>query len=346
MYTLCLNSIVRRSQPRCRLFSLFAVALLLLTACSDLSSGPAPATTDEKLNVVATTGQIGDTLRNLGGDRIELTELLGPGIDPHTYVPTESDLAAFEQADIIFYNGLHLEAQMDRVLEQIGQGSTTRVVAVGEALDPSRLLNWQPEAGLPHDPHIWNDVTLWMEATRAMRDGLIEADPANAEFYTANAEQYMARLDELHSYMLATADTIPANNRVLVTAHDAFSYFGRAYGFEVEAVQGISTQTEASAADIQALVDIVIEKQVPAIFVETTISPRTIEAVQEAAAAAGQPVEIGGQIFSDAMGEPGSPAGTYIGMMTTNINTIAAALGGEPGEGPGEPDDTATDNEY
>lgn len=311
-----------------------ATLLLIITSCGGQSTTPdqnsTGASPDAKINVVATTGQIADTLHNIGGDRIILTELLGPGIDPHTYVPTESDLAAFEQADVIFYNGLHLEAQMARVLEQIGASGETVVIAVGDTLDPAQLLNWDPQSGFPYDPHIWNDVTLWMQATEAMRDGLIQLDPAHTELYQADAEDYLARLANLHAYIQNTAATIPVKNRVLVTAHDAFNYFGRAYGLEVQAVQGISTATEAGTADIQSLVDTVVEKQVPAIFIETTISPRTIEAVQAAAAERGQPVKIGGQIFSDALGEPGSPAGTYIGMMTSNINTIASALGGKP----------------
>lgn len=323
------------------------VLLLVLTACGGQVSTPAAdapvATGGEQINVVATTGQIADTLRNIGGDKISLTELLGPGVDPHTYVPTESDLSAFEQADVIFYNGLHLEAQMYRVLEQIGSGGDTLVVAVGDSLDPAQLLNWEPEAGLPYDPHIWNDVTLWMQVTEAMRDGLITADPGNEDVYRANADNYLDQLRNLQAYILNTAATIPVKNRVLVTAHDAFNYFGRAYGFEVAAVQGVSTEAEAGTADIQVLVDIVVERQVPAIFIETTISPRTIEAVQAAARERGQEVQIGGQLFSDALGEAGTPAATYIGMMTSNINTIASALGGTPGDGPVQPERAAED---
>jgi manganese/zinc/iron transport system substrate-binding protein len=304
----------------------FLLASLLLAACGQPAASTDPAAA-ESLNVVVTTQQLADTVDNIAGDAIDLTFLLGPGIDPHTYVATESDIRTFQNADLIFYNGLRLEAQMTRILEQIGQGDTARVVAVGDQLDELTLLNWEPEAGLPFDPHIWNDVRLWIQVVAVIRDTLVEMDPANAETYQTNAAAYTAELEALHSYTLEQVERIPPELRVLVTAHDAFSYYGRAYGFQVEAVQGISTETEASAADIQALSDIVIERGVPAMFVETTISPRTIEAVQAAVAAAGMEVTIGGELFADAMGEPGTPEGTYLGMMRHNIDTIVAALG-------------------
>jgi manganese/zinc/iron transport system substrate-binding protein len=287
------------------------------------SEAPAPV---ESLNVVVTTQQIADTVQNIAGDKVTLVSLLGPGIDPHTYVATEGDIQTFQNADLILYNGLLLEAQMTRVLDQIGQGDDTRVVALADSLDPLTLLNWEPEAGLPYDPHVWNDVRLWTQVVKNIRDTLMEMDPANAATYEANAASYTAELEELHNYTLEQVERIPQERRVLVTAHDAFNYYGRAYGFQVEAVQGISTESEASAADIQSLADIVIERQIAAIFVETTISPRTIEAVQAAAQAGGQQVTIGGELFADAMGDPDTPEGTYIGMMRHNIDTIVAAL--------------------
>lgn len=327
---------------RLRALAALLLAMALLAACGQQTpaaqptapAAEAPAAAGnavaeplaEPLNVVVTTQQIADTVANIAGDRVVLTPLLGPGIDPHTYVATEGDIQILQDADLIFYNGLLLEARMVRVLEQIGQGGDTRVVAVGDALDPLTLLNWEPEAGLPYDPHVWNDVRLWTRVAYVIRDTLIEMDPANAEAYEANTTAYATELEELHTYTLEQVERIPQELRVLVTAHDAFSYYGRAYGFQVEAVQGISTTTEASAADIQALADIVIQRKVPAIFIETTISPRTIEAVIAAAQAGGQEVRIGGELFADAMGEPGTPEGTYIGMMRHNIDTIVAAL--------------------
>jgi manganese/zinc/iron transport system substrate-binding protein len=305
------------------------IAVLLLASCSGQAAQPSANSAEsggDKLNVVATTGQIADTIQNIAGDAIELTTLLGPGIDPHTYVAAEGDITTLQNANVIFYNGLHLEAQMERVLEQIGQSGDITVVAVADQLDPLTLLNWEPEAGLPHDPHVWNDVRLWTQVSYVIRDTLVEADPDNAATYEANATAYARELDELHNYMLEQVEQIPQERRVLVTAHDAFGYFGRAYGLAVEAIQGISTQSEASTADIQAMADVVVQRQVPAIFVETTISPRTIEAVKEAVQAQGQEVTVGGTLFSDAMGEPNTPEGTYIGMMRYNIDTIVAAL--------------------
>jgi manganese/zinc/iron transport system substrate-binding protein len=211
------------------------------------------------------------------------------------------------------------------------------VVAVAEQIEATKLLSWEPEAGLPNDPHVWNDVRLWQEVVHIVADTLAEADPANAETYQTNADSYAAELDELHAYMLEQVENIPQEQRVLVTAHDAFGYLGRTYGLAVEAVQGLSTETEASTADVQALADIVAAREVPAIFIETTISPRTIEAVQEAVRAeTGRDITIGGELYSDAMGEPGTPEGTYVGMMRHNIDTIVAALGTPVTSGAGE----------
>lgn len=315
------------------------VLMMLLVACGNQSAevppteAPAASESGEPLTVVATTGHIADTLANLGGsDLFEVHNLLGPGIDPHTYVPTEGDIERFETADIIFYNGVRLEAQMDTLLEQIGERGETVVVAVGDGLPRSMLLDWEPENNLPYDPHIWNDMRLWMEVANMMADTLAEVDPANADAYAANNEAYQQELQTTHDYVTQVAEGIPEENRVLITGHDAFNYFGRTYGFQVEAVQGISTETEASAADIQNLVDLIVENQVPAIFIETIIAPDTIEAVQAGAQAKGVDVQIGGDIYSDALGEEGSEAATYIGLMRYNIDTIAAALGGTPGE--------------
>ncbi|NJN16206.1 MAG: zinc ABC transporter solute-binding protein [Oscillochloris sp.] len=302
------------------------LGILIVSLAMSACAVPDESAADGRLQVVATTGQIADAVQNIGGDVVNLTNLLGPGIDPHTYVATEGDLAVFQSADVIFYNGLHLEAQLERVLEQIGNNGDVTVRAVGEVIDPQALLGWEPEQGFPYDPHIWNDVLLWRQAVEVVRDTLIEADPGNSAVYSRNATAYLSELDALHTYIGAQVATIPSERRVLVTAHDAFGYFGQAYGFDVQAVQGISTEAEAGAADIQALANIIITQQVPAIFIESTISPRTIEAVQEAVRAGGHEVQLGGELFSDALGAPGSAAETYIGMMRHNIDTIVAAL--------------------
>jgi manganese/zinc/iron transport system substrate-binding protein len=309
-----------------RTLLLAALLTVLVSACGSGAAGG--RVEGEPLKIVSTTGQIGDAVRYIAGETAIHATLLGPGIDPHTYVATEGNLRTFQEADVIFYNGLHLEAQLERVLEQIGQRSKTRVVALGDTLDPARLLSWEPESGFPFDPHIWNDVQLWQGVVTTIRDTLVEVDPVNADSYSANAGAYLDQLDELDAYIKEQAANLAPEQRVIVTAHDAFNYFGRAYGFDVEAVQGVSTASEASTADIQALASIVLERNVPAIFVESTISPRTIEAVQAAVRAADREVQVGGQLYSDALGAPESLAGTYIGMMRSNIDTIVTALGG------------------
>jgi manganese/zinc/iron transport system substrate-binding protein len=321
------------------------VVVLLLAACSGgATTPPAPgeaADTDaaatEPLVVLATTQQIADVVEHVAGDTVELTTLLGPGIDPHTYVATESDIRTFEQADIIFYNGHHLEAQLERIFEQMAKDEDRVVLAVAEQLEDTALLSWAPEAGLPNDPHVWNDVRLWIDVVYTISETLSQADTTNADTYQTNAEAYAAELDDLHQYILGEVEKIPQEQRVLVTAHDAFGYFGRAYGLSVEAVQGLSTETEAGTADVQALADIVAERNVPAIFIETTISPRTIEAVQEAVRAeTGNAVVIGGELYSDAMGDPDTEEGTYIGMMRHNTETIVQALRGTASSGADE----------
>lgn len=311
-----------------RMLSLIVVAVVFLAACGPAADIAPPATDGaaSPLRVVATTQQIADMVQNIAQDRVELTTLLGPGLDPHSYVATEGDLQTFQQADLILYNGLQLEAQLERVLKQIGERGEVRTVAVAEQLDAQLLLQWEPEEGKPYDPHIWNDVQLWIKVTDIVRDTLSELDPDNAALYAANTAAYVTELEALHTYLLAEVERIPETQRILVTAHDAFGYLGHAYGLAVEAVQGISTTSEASVGDIQALATIIVERNVPAIFVESTISPRTIEAVQQAVRAQGHEVAIGGELYSDAMGEPGTPTGTYIGMMRHNIDTIVAAL--------------------
>ena len=303
------------------LLSLFL--LVGLTACSqaDASAIDDPSATT-RLNVVATTGQINDAVLNIAGEAVNLTGLLGPGVDPHLYVPTESDVGTFGNADIIFYNGLHLEAQMVRVLEQMEKRGTT-VLAVGETLPEDRLLDW---AGGTYDPHVWNDPSLWAIGVEAIRETLIEADPANADLYRQNAAAFLAEIAETDTFVEEQIARIPVDKRLMITAHDAFGYFAQAYGLEVAGLQGISTESEAGTADVQNLATMIVERQVPAIFVETSVSPRNIEAVQEAVRAQGFAVEIGGSLFSDALGDPGTPAGTYTGMLRHNAQTLADAL--------------------
>lgn len=301
---------------------LFWITLLslLLMACSSEQTAD-----NGKLNVVATTGQIADAVANVAGDHVNLTGLLGPGIDPHLYVPTEGDVSTFGEADVIFYNGLHLEAQMTRVMEQMERSGIV-VVPVGDRLPTERLLGWTGSGGA-YDPHIWNDPALWSMVVATIRDTLVTADPDNAADYQANAERYLAAIADTDSYVREQIESIPPERRIMITAHDAFGYFARSYGLEVRGLQGISTESEASTADVQELADYIVAQQVPAIFVETSVSPRTIESVQAAVRAQGFEVEIGGSLFSDALGEAGHEAETYIGMLRYNARTLAEALG-------------------
>ena len=312
----------QRTMKQMQKLSLWSIILAtLLFACNSN-----PQTADNgKLNVVATTGQIADAVANVAGEHVNLTGLLGPGVDPHLYVPTEGDVSTFGEANVIFYNGLHLEAQMTRMMEQMEQRGIT-VVPVGDALPADDLIGYAGSGGT-YDPHVWNDPVLWSLVVETIRDTLVTADPDHAADYQANAERYLAEIADADSFVREQIGTIPADRRIMITAHDAFGYFARSYGLEVRGLQGISTESEASTADVQALADYIVENQVPAIFVETSVSPRTIESVQAAVAAQGFQVEIGGSLFSDALGEAGHEAETYIGMLRHNAQTLAEALG-------------------
>ena len=296
---------------------------LLLSACAPETNNNSSG----KLNVVATIGMIADIARVVGGEHVEVDGLMGPGVDPHLYKASEGDVQALQEAEVIFYNGLHLEAQMGGVIERMGDSQIT-TVEVTDKIDRT-LLSAPPEFEGNYDPHVWFDVTLWMKAVEQVEETLIEVDPAHRSDYEANAQAYLAELEDLHQYVLDQANKIPAEQRILITAHDAFNYFGRAYGFEVRGLQGISTEAQAGTADVQGLADFIVEKQIPAIFVESSVPQRTIEAVQAAVQAQGFNVVIGGELFSDAMGSEGTPEGTYVGMVKHNIDTIVSALIGE-----------------
>lgn len=298
------------------LFAL-CVCALFVAACA-----PTPAAND-KLLVVTTIGQIADAAKNIGGDWIDVVPLMGAGVDPHLYVASEGDVIALQEADVILYNGLFLEAQMNGILEQIAEYKIA--VPAAERIPAERLLA-SPIYPDEHDPHVWFDVQLWMHVIEAVRDTLMAADPAHAADFATNAEAYLAQLEELDAYVREQAARIPEEQRILITAHDAFNYFGRAYGFDVLGLQGISTQSEASTADVQDLAQTIVERQVPAVFIESSVPVRNVEALQEAVQASGHDVSIGGQLFSDAMGSPGTPEGTYIGMVRYNIDTIVSAL--------------------
>jgi manganese/zinc/iron transport system substrate-binding protein len=296
--------------------------LLFLTGCTSIVQADDDLS-QRKVRVVATTGMIADAVRNVGGERVDASGLMGPGVDPHLYKASEGDVTTLAEADIIFYNGLHLEAQMGRVFERIE--GRIRAVAVTSQIDLSLLVASADYEGT-FDPHVWFDVTLWMKAVETVRDSLVELDPVHRDIYESNAESYLAELSALHNYVTQQAQKVPVQQRVIITAHDAFGYFGKAYGFEVLGLQGISTATEASAADVNELANFIAENRIPAIFVEASVPTRTIEAVQAAVRARGLQVVIGGELFSDSLGTSGTPEETYLGMVRHNVDTIVSAL--------------------
>jgi len=276
-----------------------------------------------KIGAATTTTMITDLVRQVGGDRVEVTGLMGPGVDPHLYRASQGDVSALQGADVVFYNGLFLEGQMGDILQKIGQRTPT--VQVTEDILEEDLLE-SPQYEGQFDPHVWFDATLWRTTVDPIVAQLSELDPDGAEYFEQRGEEYKQQIDELHSFVREEISSIPEEQRVLVTAHDAFNYFGRQYGMEVRGLQGISTEAEAGSRDVQELADFLAENEIKAIFVESSVPPRNIEAVQAAAQDRGWDLEIGGQLYSDAGGDDGTEAETYIGMFRENIETITEAL--------------------
>jgi len=300
--------------------------LVVLAGCGGaVDQGSAPE--DRRPQVVATTTIVADAVRQVGGDDVEVVSLMGAGVDPHVYKPSAGDVRRMAAADIVFFSGLHLEGKMGEVLEQM-DGRGIRTVAVTGCIKEDQLIVTSSQGAGGHDPHVWFDVALWRDAVDCVREGLTALDPEHAGDYKRRAQTYSAELEALDREVAGRLSTIPEEQRVLVTAHDAFSYFGRAYGLEVRGLLGVSTASEAGAADVKELADFIVVRQIPAVFVETSVSPRTIEALREAVAAQGFEVGQGGSLYSDALGSPDGPAATYVGTVRANVETIVAALGG------------------
>ena len=279
--------------------------------------------------VVTTTGMVADIVRAVAGERADVTNLIGAGVDPHLYKATRNDVAHLLRADIIFYNGLVLEGKMTDTFVRVARKKP--VFAVTELLDEAYLLE-PPNLPGHHDPHVWMDVKAWMKATEAVAEALAEYDPPNADTYRANAKRYLVELARLDEYVRKVSGSIPPEQRVLVTAHDAFGYFGRAYGLRVEGIQGLSTESEAGLRRINGLVDFIVKNEIRSVFVETSVADRNVKALIEGAGARGYDLSIGGSLFSDAMGAPGTYRGTYIGMIDHNATVISRALGGDAPE--------------
>jgi manganese/zinc/iron transport system substrate-binding protein len=305
---------------------LIIVGLLMLTwGLAACGGGDADAGTiaNREIRAVATTGMIADAVSNVGGDRVDVTALMGPGVDPHLYAASGRDVNRLDEADIIFYNGLELEGRMTDIFVRLASSKPTVPVA---ANIPEEFRREPEEFEGKYDPHVWFDVSLWVYVVRSIEDSLSELDPGSADTYKSNADAYIAQLDELDAWVNQQIQTIPEQSRVLVTAHDAFGYFGERYGMEVHGLQGASTATEAGAADVQQLAQLIVDRAIRAIFIESSVPAATLEAVEQAVRSRGGDVTIGGELFSDAMGSAGTPEGTYVGMVRHNVNTIVSAL--------------------
>ena len=300
---------------------LFVLMAALLTSCAP---GGEPVKRDGVLHITTTTAQVADLVNNIGQEYVKVISLMGEGVDPHLFKASQGDIAKLAGADLIFYNGLMLEGRMGDVLEKMAQmGRPTRPVSDG--LDPSRLTT-PKEFGGHHDPHIWMDVGMWAETIPIVVDELSKQDSSHHDVFVQNGKAYQEKLMALHEESRQKIATIPETRRIMVTAHDAFGYFGRAYGIEVRGLQGISTASEFGLQDLQRLVDLIVERRVKAVFVETSVPRRSIESLMAGCQAKGHEVKIGGLLYSDAMGASGTEEGTYLGMMRHNVDTIVAAL--------------------
>lgn len=301
------------------------VASLLLAGCggSDSSQAGAASGANTPLRVVATTGIIADIAQRIAGPHARIEALMGPGIDPHLYKASESDVRRLSEAELVLYNGLHLEGKMGDILTKMAR--TRPVVAVTEEI-PQNLLREPPEFLGQYDPHVWFDVSMWAETLGPITRELSALRPEHAKEFETNAAALKKELNELDAWVKAQILTLPEPRRILVTAHDAFGYFGRRYGMQVVAIQGISTLSEAGLKDVDRVVSLVVDRKVPAIFIESSVPRRSIEAVQAAVRSRGHEAAIGGQLFSDSLGAANSPAGSYPGMVRANVTTIVNAL--------------------
>lgn len=304
---------------------IIVVASVAITSCRRVDGNSAPPDlSNRKARVVTTTGMIADIVKEIGGDQVEVTSLIGAGGDPHKYYPSAGDMEKVENADLILINGLHLEAKMGDVLEGLRK-KNKRTVAVAENIDRNLLRDVDGE----HDPHIWFDVRLWMQAVNRVREALVSLDEKNKIYYEERAQQYLQQLEQLDAEVRTLAAQVPPAKRVMITAHDAFGYFGRAYGFEVRGLQGTSTVGQTGTKARKELADVIGQRGIPVIFGETSVPDEGINSVIETAKREYPGVTIRlseSRLFSDAMGEPGTPEGTYVGMVRHNIKTIVAEL--------------------
>lgn len=303
-----------------------SILLILLPFFVIVSSCKSDRTTkvDGKPLIVCTTGMLGDALQNLLGDQATVVSLMGPGVDPHLYKATQGDLAKLQDADLIIYNGLYLEGKMAEVMQKLSRQKT--IIAAAELLPDDKIRYTVDNVT---DPHIWFDVALWADMIQLLIPALEGTNLFQAEALRQNGDQFIQELRELDKWTATKINTIPSDKRVLVTAHDAFQYFGLAYDIEVYGLQGLSTLSEFGLRDVSDLVSFLVERQISSIYVESSVSDKAINAVVEGCRAEDHNVKIGGSLFSDAMGEAGTEKGTYIGMVKHNVSIIVAGLGGQ-----------------
>jgi manganese/zinc/iron transport system substrate-binding protein len=331
----------RTTVCRCLLSLLIMIVAIGAIGCDDggasnssaspsIGAGAGTGPKKYPYTAVTTVGMVTDIVRQVAGDKAAVTGIIGEGVDPHLYKPTRNDVAALMEADVIFYSGLMLEGKMSDTFVKVAD-SGKRVFQVTKLIDESFLLE-PPEFAGHADPHVWMSVPGWMKAVEAVAKSLGEYDPPNAAYYQQNASAYLAELKKLDDYARVSIGSIPKESRILITAHDAFNYFGREYDIDVRGIQGISTESEAGLQQINALVALIVNQKVKAVFVETSVADKNIRALADGAAARGAKVKIGGSLFSDAMGAPGTYEGTYIGMIDHNVTIITRALGGQAPE--------------
>jgi len=299
------------------------LTVIFLVGCGPTSNSE-DADNDGKIEIVTTTTMITDLVETIGGEQVEVNGLMGPGIDPHNYKATPSDVTNMAEADVVVYNGMNLEGQLGRIFSEL-ENLDTEVFVLEDIISEDEMLDSEDDA-MPNDPHIWFSVPLWGQASDYIAESLSAYDPENAAYYQENNTAYQAELEELDAYVRERIEEVPAESRYLVTAHDAFGYFGAEYNFEVVGLQGLNTQTEAGTGDVSRLADFIVGNEINAIFVETSVPTRTIESLQESVEQRSFEVAIGGELFSDALGDAEQNAETYIKMFKQNVDTIVEAL--------------------
>lgn len=307
-----------------------ALTVVLACGCNGEASSPTQNTSGNEhggaLRVVCTTGQVADLVLRVGGSHLRVESLMGPGVDPHLYKPTPSDVSRLRGADVVFYNGLHLEGRLAELLEELSR--SRRVYALSEPLEKNEPQRLRQAAGFPgiYDPHMWFDVAIWRDCALEVAQRLSEADTVHAAEFKERADNYRRHLTELEVDCRAQLETIPQERRVMVTAHDAFGYFGRSFGMEVHGLQGVSTASEADLKALENLVELLVSRKIKAVFIESSIPRKSIQSLVEACAARGHTISVGGELYSDAMGPIGTEEGTYLGMMRHNVRTLVEAL--------------------